>query len=514
MVAHHPAHRNVRAWEIARSNPQKTSLINGEIPLAKWIDTDAFELSVLIIAGMVGGALLGSHSTLVDFANILVPAAIMISMAWGNLRMIRRKIEVVVTPYFAMRTAIFFYAGFGALAPIFSNEASQNVLQGFFSFTSNDLLKYNLINVVFILTIIIWPVVMGRIFTADRKSSADISFGIVRSNFSMGVIGLVFLISGELVRLIFTLPQSFGLAESTGSVIIAQFALAENIGIFLCLVAALKYDNKYVVPMLAFTLWVTATGLLTFSKTEVMLPLIMVALAFVYNRPSAKNLILSAIAILFIFNFLQPLVTYGRGGTIACCGEIEAPMSPAQRWQIVQEYFRSDGSNDGEDDEVNYAVIRLSYVNAGTFVISQYDAGQPGDSFSSSYLAFIPRFIWPDKPITTDVGRELGFAINGNANSAVSPGLTPEAYWNGGWLGVVFMGMAVGTILWVWSIYSLKVQQVGAWHLFVIVLLGIRVGIRFDGLFSLDFLASIPFALVGHAIIAVLNKFLLQRSGV
>jgi oligosaccharide repeat unit polymerase len=71
-----------------------------------------------------------------------------------------------------------------------------------------------------------------------------------------------------------------------------------------------------------------------------------------------------------------------------------------------------------------------------------------GSSYTWIILSFIPRSIWPSKPVNIDT--EIGIKIYG-ANSygsgAVPPGLIAESYWNFGYIGIIFIPFIIGIIL-------------------------------------------------------------------
>lgn len=191
-------------------------------------------------------------------------------------------------------------------------------------------------------------------------------------------------------------------------------------------------------------------------------------------------------------------------------GGIDAPAPISERLEMLASYF-DDRTVIAGDDEINYAALRFSYANVGSFVVTLYDAGQAASTYKNAGAIFIPRLIWKDKPIITDDARQLSYTLTGNWNNSIAPGLAPEAYWNGGWLGVVLVAALMGVVFAYWSLYNLSVQLTGAWHLFPVVLLGVRMGSRFDGFFVSDVIGPLAFALVGHFILSIGNAAIAQR---
>jgi hypothetical protein len=191
-------------------------------------------------------------------------------------------------------------------------------------------------------------------------------------------------------------------------------------------------------------------------------------------------------------------------------GEISAPLDVSGRIDIIRNYASQDSGATEIDTQT--ALMRLSYVNVGTYAVNEFDSGIPGDTFRYAAVFFIPRFLWPEKPVLTEISNELNFSATGNFGSAVSTGLGVEFYWNFGWLGILVGGLGMGTLLYLWSLYSIRVQEVGAWHLFAVVLLGMKMGTRSDGFFVVDVLSPFLLATLGHFALSVVDKVIAVRK--
>ena len=70
----------------------------------------------------------------------------------------------------------------------------------------------------------------------------------------------------------------------------------------------------------------------------------------------------------------------------------------------------------------------------------------------------------------------------------------------------------MGLIMTVWSAYSIRVLRSEAWHLFFVVLLGMRVATRIDGLIVADVVGPIGFAVIGHIALQFINRLLIERK--
>ena len=126
---------------------------------------------------------------------------------------------------------------------------------------------------------------------------------------------------------------------------------------------------------------------------------------------------------------------------------------------------------------------------------------------TSSSCGF-PASIYPDKPIITDIGRDFTVMANGNYDSSTSPSIPSEGYWNAGWPGVALFALLLSTVLTLWSIYSTIVFDRDAWHLLLVVLLGMRVGTRIDGFLVPDVVGPLSAVLAIHIACTLANRFL------
>ena len=104
-------------------------------------------------------------------------------------------------------------------------------------------------------------------------------------------------------------------------------------------------------------------------------------------------------------------------------------------------------------DLVGYIVVNNGGIDVPKFhhliehVQSQTDY-RLGGFLSNLILLFIPRAIWPGKPVNIDT--EFGFAVYGSmsyGSGAVPPGIYGEFFWDFWWSGFIFAAILVGIIL-------------------------------------------------------------------
>lgn len=493
----------------SRTDPRVAADSHADLSAYALISPSFAELSVLLLVTIMGGIAILLEGFWLAALNMIIPITLMATMALGTLRSLQKSVATIWTPLIWIRAAIFFYGGFGTLTILTGNDAMRDYAETFFVFYGADILKYNVVVIAFTLTVMAACKFYFLIFGGKRLITEI--YSPQRSSINLEVIGALFIAIGLVANLFFIVPYQFGFVSSTFPALISEVAQASYIGVFLSAVALARSRSPLLGVVIAIGVTLSILGLMAFSKSSVTMPVIMLMLAYFYSQPSIFRLLVVAGTTLAAFFVSAPIVDHGRYLMQQRYGGIDAPAPPGERLEMIGSYF-DDRSVSAGDEDVDYARLRFSYVNVGSFVTSLRDQGQTGDTYDNALAIFVPRAVWKDKPIITEVARQLSFEATGNWNNSVAPGLAPEAYWNGGWIGVLIMGAIVGLIVSLWSIYSLGVQVAGAWYLFPVVLLGVRMGTRFDGFFVSDVLGPIAFGVAGHFVLSFANAAIARRK--
>jgi len=448
------------------------------------------------------GALPGSE----DWINTIGLIAFSIVPAWAAYRQMKLNVASLWTPMMWYRVALLSYYGVGSLVPIWTNADTQELMKGFYSYFPYEIVKLNLListfNFIFIAVVKI--LFMSLSNESIEKSILNRKF-ISPSNFNMIAFGSLCLIVGSAANYLIIFPQIVGWIKLSFFSTLANLSVLSWLGYFMVIFWGLENKRReFIIWPIALALGECVIGFYAMSKSVMLMPLIMVSIAFIYHRRSLFRITLFAGSFVSLFMFLSPIITHVRDMN----GKYyDSAVSAKDVPSLYLSYFTTGRESDQFAD-VETGWMRLSFVNAGTFVINQYDHGMPGNSYRYLPIVWIPRIIYPDKPIITDVGRELSYAANGNYNSSSSAGLAAEAYWNGGWLYVIAVAIFLALLFGLWTIYSYEVIQRKAWHLFFIVLIGMRMAIRVDGAFVSDIVGPIALVVLAHIALELLNRFL------
>lgn len=440
--------------------------------------------------------------------NTVGPLIFSLGLIWGIVSLIQRSVNNLWIPLFWYRVAMLVYFGVGALIPLYANEAARSMMQNFYEFFPNDLLRLNVLLTIFHLSVLLFSKIIMTIAANTTKGrKARVKPLISRSSVSLGACGAIFLVVGGLVNLLIILPSVLGAYDTA---IFGQFinlSLASLLGYFMLTLWSLRNKSGWLLVVIGAASLETALGLLEMSKFIALFPAVMIGLGFVFYKPTLRRLAIFASVILFLFTMLAPIIGYTRNSAQSAYAGRATPLEVAF---IYASYYSNNTIVDVDEDSQD-GWARLSYVNVGVFAMNQYDAGHPGDSLKYAPIIWVPRAIYPDKPYVTDIGREFTYAINGNYNSSTSPGIPAESYWNTGWLGVFIVSATLALVFTLWSFYTYIVIENEAWHLFFVVLIGMRTASRLDGGFVVDIMGPLGIAVLAHFTIEFLNRFLPRR---
>jgi hypothetical protein len=472
------------------------------------VSPPAGELALTLVAVLV--ALLGHNygRPINETTNIVVPVILIMAQGFAIASLISRSFLSIWTPLIWTRIAFIFYFGVGSLVPGFVNDVTLQHIEGFYYFFAEDVAKYSLVNAIFALTMIATTRVIIAFYSSENSAS---QMKIDPSAFDRRVLGLFLIGLGTVVYFGLSFPALLGVEGATSTVLVSQLANSAHIGIFLLASWSIANRSQWIYFAIATTVLFFLAGLITLAKYEALLPVLMLALAYVYERRSFRTAITAGVAVYAVFLAISGPVGYARqeAGSAGSAGGFGSA-SIVARAEIYLTYGSRDVTVTDEDFQQGWA--RLSYVNAGTFAINQFDAGISGNSFEYLPIVWLPRFIYPSKPPLTEKARDFNVAISGSDSSSSGPGMPSEGYWNYGWLGVVGLASLASFILTIWSIYTVSALQVGAWHLLLVILLGLRVGTRVDGWLVTDIVGPVGYAIIGHIGLTFINRLILRRK--
>jgi hypothetical protein len=438
--------------------------------------------------------------------NIAGPLALMGVLAFGLARMVRMNSNGIWTSLFWFRLATAVYFGLGCLVPVFANAETRAYMEAFFIFDSDDLAKVNVLTAASALVTLATAYVLVPWFIAGNRIgvlASDRGNGAAQRNLLL--IGIAFLAVGAIVKYLVILPHQFNLTQDTLEGSVGTLAGLVLIGIYFLSAWAFEYSQRWVPLVMAPLLIDIVIGILTFAKTEVMFALIMFFLGMLRRSVTKPRLVIAVTTIVLTYALVTPITSYGRSELVRTRGAVSASASIGERASIIASYF-DGGASLAQGEQIDWAWVRISYVNAAAYAVHLRDTGMSSQSLATLPAVLIPRFLWPNKPIITQIGVDFNSAATGNDQSASSPGLFAEAYWNFGWLGVAILMIPLGAIFSAMSAFALRVLRDESWLFFPIVLLGMKMGLRVDGYFVADIAGAGVIAGALYVALALLSR--------
>ena len=336
----------------------------------------------------------------------------------------------------------------------------------------------------------------------------------------MLTMGLLFLLVGGTIKYVFTVPYTFCWLHYTLPGSVGIFGNPSYGAIFF-LTAWSREHRRSAFPLVtSYVIFEMMVGLLMLNKQDIMMDMIMYLLAIFRDKLTLYRLGVIASVLILCFVTIAPVVGEGRLELLRRNPSADAEGMAAvaatgltERIDIVATAFgrRIGVLDDPDANDVNNvtSLIRFSYVNQAAFAIHQYDAGRTGDSFGNSLAIFIPRFLWRDKPVITEIGTRFNFLATGNDKSGSGPGLFVDAYWNFGWTGVVLLMAVVGVLLGLWSRYALEIVHRELWLYFPVVLGAMQIGYRTDGYIIADTVGVSVLVFSVHITLKVVDRFVI-----
>ncbi len=191
-----------------------------------------------------------------------------------------------------------------------------------------------------------------------------------------------------------------------------------------------------------------AHGALTLDRYDILMPIMLAFVGVYLGGGKIRVLLVGVLIVAFSMVLLRPIISLGRDEVWSRKSQSSAEYLSS----LVTDGDRLKKASQQSGDLGWWS--RLNYTPVQNILIKEYDSGRSGNTYSSIYWFFLPRFLFPDKPIM-DHGRQLTFIAFGHKNSSTGATVFGEAYWNGGWLALILTSMIYGVFLWIVSLKCL-----------------------------------------------------------
>lgn len=453
----------------------------------------------------------------VDLLNIVGPLWLMGTLGSSALRMARRDANAIWTALFWFRISVSVYFAGGSLVPILADELTREYLLIFSYSTVHDILKVNLIVAVACFTVLTaTKLVLGAGGIANHSGKAHQPDS---DGKTLLAVGLLFLSVGVTIKYLFVVPYMFGVATAILPGSIQFFGDLTWVAIYLLTVWSREHRRRALPLIAGFVLFEMLVGILATTKFATLMTLILFLLAFLRPKVTLPRLLAVAGTLIVSYIVITPLVEAGRVQLRERYGELAgAGFSVSGAGAGFSERVEVLGNSLGlvgdlvQRDGASAGWVRISYAIPASFAIQQYDSGKPGHSLSNALAVFIPRALWPEKPVITQVAIDFNIAATGNQYSSSAPGVFADAYWNYGWLGVILAMTPLGVLFALLSRFALDTLRKENWLYMPIVLLGMQIGFQIDGFIVSNVLGGAVLVLAGYVCLKILETLMFTRK--
>jgi hypothetical protein len=432
------------------------------------------------------------------FSSFVGPIWLAIVLVLGAIRPIACEPATVWTGLFWFRMSTAIYFGLGSVLHKFMNDYTLIEVWKFFYADKEVIAKFNLIVACSVLCVLGTASVLGALVRRPPGNGANDS-----NEALLLLVGLGFAALGYPVKYLINIPHQIGVYGNwVIPGLLGAATLLAPIALFLITLWSLRYNRSWLPSLVIVLAADMISGALLFNKSEVLLPLIMFILAQLQYRASLLRAAIAAGVVFFVYTLVSPVIAYGRGELSIRYGEIHSS-TLAERMEILSNYVDAESPA----QEFQGALARLAYVHSAAPAIALYDRGRPGNSIENALAIFVPRFLWPEKPVF-DQGAAYTVLIAGSNTSSTWMGLFAEAYWDFGWSGIPLVMIPLGAIYFFFSRVTLLILNQGRWLHFPVVFLGMWLGVRVDGVIVTDVIASTVYALAMFGLATVGERFL------
>lgn len=423
-------------------------------------------------------ALIAVYLTQLPYIDLVGPVVLMVLLLAGAVRMVFVSANAVWSSLFWFRLATAVYFGLGNIMPTLANATTRFLMDAYFFAQPEHLATLNLLVATSVFCVLgtaslltlLWP---------DRGRQQ------VHDPGKLLLIGLMFAIFGYSMKFLVIVPMTLGLyGNAIIPGILNSLSLMAPVSVYMLGRYAVLYRASLLPVVVALVVSDVLVGVLLMNKSDVILSIIMFFMAYLSQRPTLVKCATAAAVVAGTLMFVTPVAEYGRSQVWQRYSAATGA-SFEERMAIILEFYTAPNSK-GNLEEYQGIYSRLSYLNAAALAINEYDRGRPSDSLETAWVAFIPRALWPDKPITSEIGREFNILATGNPNSSSAPGIFADAYYCWGWLGVPLVMIPIGIWFFLLGRYTLWVLSTARYLHFPVVLSAMRIGFRVDGFIVTD----------------------------
>lgn len=434
------------------------------------------------------------------FLNAAGPICLGAACSWGAIKLFMLDISVIWMPIPWLLCSLVLFFGLGSLLYVFGPEDAIMVANELHAVGIYELFRTNQLNLVGVFCIIAAFLVMSQILKLDSPKWLQSN----RSDHKLDevavtkVMVIFFGLIGVPLHYLVVLPSQFGMFDFILPGSLRSLDQLNILNLFLLGYLAGRCGREWTILYCSFYLLQTLTVFALFNKEPIILNTMLAGLGLYFGTRRRSVFVLTLVFVFLVYVWITPLINYNRAIVNSYYGE-NPQVSFSERMSITAEGLSLQFNDElPQPRNITYPWwSRLSHSNVQAFAMNLYDSGEPGSSFDNLYYYFVPRFIYPDKPILSDVGRDITELAFGHRNSSTGLTVFGDLYWHGGWLFVVCGCVFIGVFFTCLSVVALRMLGSSDWLLLPCSALGILLGLRVDGWFVQAYLGTL-FIFVGY----------------
>lgn len=405
----------------------------------------------------------------------IFPGLLLILLTWGARELYNTDPLYLLTAGFWFRITAALYYGLGGLWRVLANDSTMVTILNFFNPTEEELNKAQTVVTISICIIIAVSnriegrrikATSGNIIPAELEKWLPI---IVYCCLLIGIPALVYFTMQAFVE--FDAEN----AETNG---VRQVANLAYLGIFLAVYAGVRGNRTMLFTGIAGTVLLVLDGALRMTKQDMLLPLILAAIASLLWRPKLGNAVLWVAGIGFMYSLFAPFIAYSREESFRRYGTQNIDLDA--RLGLIDSYLSGDRGRSTLGDDYQPWLARITYQPAQAFAVASYDGGRPGTSLDNALYVLVPRPLMPDKPVFQP-GLDFNVAALGARDSQSTPTTVAEGYYVGGWFGLVFWMSVYGALIGLYSREAIRRLRAGHIIFLPVILMALQAGQSPDG---------------------------------
>lgn len=447
--------------------------------------------------------------------NALLPIyfmSVLLYLAWRTMGIMPAAIWTGLV-WYPVSSAVFY--GFGPLVQVFGNEITRAIMSShYLNITDVELFRAHKLSVTGIFMVLLGltlhMTVRPRLWIGSAKLQAA---GPV---FDMMKLGTVFLVLGASFNYMLYKPSQWGMLDITVPGVLSALGNLTDLGFAIIAYCAACGDRRgKMLIWMGLPVHVLLTAL-SMSKSEFIIALLLPSIGYFIGGRRKVKLIRHLILIALIYAALQPWVHHGRAVIAERTGDINLA-GYGERMDILGGYLLSGSERDVQEtgEERQGWWTRLNYSGPQAHAMNLYDRGVSNETLYRAWMYFIPRAIWPEKPIIYGPGREFYRSITGNeeGQSFLALSIYGDFYWQFGWAGVIIGCFLFGWLLGMTASRSLRMIRAQEFVMLPFILMALELALGSPNKYVLNgIIGPLPIMIFYYAAISAVIAILRRSS--